>query len=389
MANSRRLPPLNEHTWTQASDWLLRFSEEEVDAVAREQFNDWLRRSPENVHAYLHVSAFWQAASHLGRNGEAPRDIDALVARAGSEANVLPLARLNPERSPQYDTERAAGRVDLPAKSLPPARTGTGARAKQSHWAIAASLLVAMAGLAAYSYLERGVYHTDIGERRIVNLPDGSTMTLNADSRVTVRYTDAARTIDLDEGQALFKVAKNAARPFVVKSGGTSVRAVGTQFDVYKKKSGTVVTVVEGRVAVSSSPFEVSGTVAVSDTASAHHKAADVLLSAGEQVMVAAVARRIDVATPAPPAIYPASIEVAMAWTEGLLVFEAAPLDEVVQEFNRQNAKPLVLEGGGLEAVKITGTFPANGSERIIRFLQGRHGVVVHETDDEIRISRR
>ena len=60
-----------------------------------------------------------------------------------------------------------------------------------------------------------------------------------------------------------------------------------------------------------------------------------------------------------------------------------------MREFNRQNARPLVLEGSGLEAVRITGAFPATGSERITRFLQERHGVVIDETGDAIRISRR
>lgn len=387
MDKSRRPQPLNEHTWTQASEWLLRFSEEEVDADAREQFNDWLRMSPENVHAYLHVSAFWQSADQLGRSDDGSRDIDALVARAKTADNVFPLANLNVEKDPHDARVRGAGHTivapDVVAKRVEIKR----------RIALAASLFVAMAVLSAYSYLQRGVYRTDIGEQRIVNLPDGSTMTLNADSRVAVRYTDTARTIDLNEGQALFKVAKNASRPFVVRSGAMSVRAVGTQFDVYKKTSGTVVTVVEGKVAVSSSALETSGSAAASNASIAKYKGADVLVSAGEQVTVAAVASRLTssttVATPPPPVVHVVKPETATAWTEGLLVFDSAPLDEVVQEFNRQNAKPLVLDGRGLEAVRITGAFPASGSERLTRFLQERHGVVVDETADEIRISKR
>lgn len=389
MGTSRRPAPFNDQTWEQASDWLMRFSEADVDSAAREQFNEWLRRSPEHVHAYLQVSAFWQVADHVGRKDDGSRDIDLLVARARTAGNVLPLAQLDFERGPQLASEAAGPRPDSelarPKPETVPRRL-----------ALAASLLIAMAGLGAYVYLQRGIYRTDIGEQRTVNLPDGSTMTLNADSRVTVRYTDMARTIDLDAGQALFKVAKDAAKPFVVRSGSTNVRAVGTQFDVYRKSTGTVVTVVEGRVAVSSSVLEASDPESVSDISRTRAQAgnADVLLSAGEQVIVAAaiasrVSRGIELPAPIAPVIQPVKVETATAWTTGLLAFDAAPLDEVVREFNRQNAKPLVLEGAGLEAVRITGTFPANGSKRITRFLEERHGVIVHETDDEIRISRR
>src|SRR5690606_26847429 len=88
------------------------------------------------------------------------------------------------------------------------------------------------------------------GEQRTVTLADGSVIELNARSRIKVRYADRERAIDLLQGQALFRVAKDPTKPFIVASGGTYVRAVGTQFDVYKKSVGTVVTVVEGRVAV-------------------------------------------------------------------------------------------------------------------------------------------
>src|SRR6185312_16380584 len=66
------------------------------------------------------------------------------------------------------------------------------------------------------------------------------------------------RDVELIEGQALFAVAHDVARPFIVSAGNAAVRAVGTQFDVYRKQTGTTVTVVEGRVAVSSVSHAVS-----------------------------------------------------------------------------------------------------------------------------------
>ena len=83
-----------------------------------------------------------------------------------------------------------------------------------------------------------------------MTLEDGSRIELNARSRLRVTYSKSLRTVELYDGQALFQVAKDASRPFLVKSGEATVRAVGTQFDVYRKDDHTTVTVLEGRVAV-------------------------------------------------------------------------------------------------------------------------------------------
>src|SRR3954470_6159342 len=75
-------------------------------------------------------------------------------------------------------------------------------------------------------------YETRIGETRIVPLDDGSVVTLNTDSKIEVEYTEERRGITLVKGEALFDVAKNKARPFIVDAGGATVRAVGTSFSV-------------------------------------------------------------------------------------------------------------------------------------------------------------
>lgn len=359
MNKPRQPNPLNAQIRAEATEWLLRFSEGEVDPAGREAFSFWLRTSPEHVRAYLRVSAFWQEAGHLDGQ-QTPRDIDALVARAKAEANVFPLA-LGP-----HLLAEAAGQNDsvIPAKAVIQSKS-------TQRFALAASLLVTIGAFSAYQYLQRGVYQTEIGEQRTVNLPDGSTVMLNADSRIRVEYTDRERAIDLSEGQALFKVAKHAARPFIVRVGNTSVRAVGTEFDVYRKANGTTVTVVEGRVALEKGTY----------------------LSAGEQVTVTLAPRvaRSSVREQVAPVLQvrPVKIEDATAWTQGLLVFDGAPLSEVVEQFNRQNTKRLALgDDAELSALRISGTFPASGSERITRFLQERFGVAVHEDGDEIVLSR-
>jgi transmembrane sensor len=365
---------LNPQIRNEATEWLLRFSEGEVDTVGREEFNHWLRTSPEHVRAYLRIAAFWQEAGHIdGKQG--PRDIDALIAQAKQEGNIFPLA-FGP-----HPNDTAASRHASLAEELPKAPPR---HAAQRFMAIAATLLVTIGAVGAYQYLTRNVYETSIGEQRTINLADGSTLILNADSRVRVRYSETERSIDLEEGQALFKVAKNPARPFVVRSGEASVRAVGTQFDVYRKSSGTTVTVVEGKVAVTSEKVKGAG--------GGQGEAVGVI--AGEQLIIPkiSVAQATAAATADTtfaPQVRPVKVEEATAWTEGLLIFDGTPLTEVIREFNRQNSKPLVLQDAPeLAEIKITGTFPANGAERITRFLQERFSVAAHETDDHIALTR-
>lgn len=375
---SSRSKRLNAQIREQASEWLVCFSEGEVDAGAREAFTRWLRTSPEHVWAYLRVSAFWHDAELIDKATRG--DIDSLVERALSENNVVPLVvplRTSADRFRSVagaESEDETGHVAVPAP--PPGIAERGApsfRRWAIPWAIAAALVIVCVGtLFAVSQFYGGhTYVTGIGELRTVTLADGSRIELNARSRINVKFDDSQRYVELLEGQALFSVAKDAARPFIVRSGSTDVKAVGTQFDVNRKPSGTVVTVMEGRVAVSQPARE--------RAASAPTEAAmpRVLLSPGEQVTVTAHT----IIAPKK-----ANLAATTAWTEGLLVFDSAPLSEVVQEFNRHNMKPLVIADERLLDLRISGIFPATGAERLTGFLQERFGIAVQEHEDAIRL---
>ena len=211
----------------------------------------------------------------------------------------------------------------------------------------------------------RGVYHAGIGEQRIIALDDGSQVELNARSRIRVRFGGRERSVDLLAGQALFRVAKDKTRPFVVHSGDTAVRAVGTQFDVYRKKSGTIVTVVEGTVAVAPEKARV-----------ADRKLA--IVTAGQQVIV----------TPAAlPEPRLADIALATAWTQQRLAFSRASLAEVAEEFNRYNKRQLVIADPSLHEFRISGNFPSADPTPLLSFLRVQPGIRVTETEDEIVIA--
>ena len=351
MQRKRQRTSVNEQIQDEATEWFIRFCEDEVDGSACEEFDAWLRVSPQHVRAYLDISAFWGAAGSLTRSPKV--DVDLLVQRARAAGNVIALDKTTKPEAPVRG-ERSVHRFRL---------------------AVAASILLTCLALGTWRWwqvVRYPSYATQFGEQRTVTLEDGSIVELNARTRIKVRFTDAGRDVDLIEGQALFRVARNPDRPFTVVTGNTRVRAVGTEFDVYQKTQGTVVTVVEGRVSVSAPP-ERSATAA--DVGA---QAGPVMLAAGQQVTV--TSHRV--AAPSH-----ANVAQAMAWTEGKLVFDSTPLSEVVQEFNRYNARPLSIDDPQVLALHISGAFRTTDSAQLIRLLTERFGLVAHDTGEEIRLS--
>ncbi len=209
-----------------------------------------------------------------------------------------------------------------------------------------------------------------MGEQRTVTLADGSIVQLNARSKLTVKFSEHRRAVELLEGQALFQVAKDVHRPFTVTSDGARVQAVGTEFDVRKKRSALVVTVVEGRVAVFDVPTRVK-------PAASNARAAPVYVSAGEQVTM----------SPAGPgSAKPVDPSMVTAWTRRQLVFEATPLIDVAEEFNLYNARRLVIRDPALETFQMDGVFSSPDPAPLIRFLRSKPGVRIVETESEIVI---
>jgi transmembrane sensor len=212
------------------------------------------------------------------------------------------------------------------------------------------------------------------------------------------------------EGQAHFQVAKDKSRPFIVKSGDATVRAVGTQFDVDRKSTGTTVTVLEGRVVVYSDAHpEVSGSSqpasAPANGAVRHvpanpkiHKApavagappelpsgleppaesgSAVYVGAGEQVTVTSQSL-------APPEH--ADVTAATAWMQRRLVFDGTRLSDVVEQFNRNNRRQLIIESDKLAGYHVSGVYSSTDPASLVRFLREQPGFKITETDTEVRI---
>lgn len=382
----------------EASRWFVEFSEGTVTSHERKHFIAWLRTSPEHIRAYLQITAHWEDARSLGAKS-AP-DIDELVALARDDTADIVL--LEPSESPRLGGAKPLTLIDAPA-----ARRG---KSNAARWfAFAASVLLAMVGAGYWFDFQRNTFSTDAAELRTITLVDGSTVELNVQSRIRVVLGTNERDIYLTRGQALFHVAKDSQRPFVVHTDGTKVRAVGTQFDVYRKDTGTIVTVLEGAVAVVPTPKEPESADGSGQGASKpetspdgrHHRGRGVmtqssdtltqnagrllnddptavLLTAGNQ---ATVTTQGEVTPPRQ-----ADGAAATAWTRQQLILHNTPLAEVVAELNRYNLRPLVIVDPGIRSTRISGVFSSANPDSLLRGLQAL-GFKVRELHDRVEIA--
>jgi len=400
-------PKSNRQIVDEASEWFVEFRVGDVDAIARERFDEWLRRSPEHIRAYIEIARTYVEMPNP--HGTRPLDVEALIAYARSGENIVPFDQVG--ASPPHKPQALAQLND------PEPQTGrTRPRyTRRSLLAIAASIVVALAGAVWWQSVHYPLYSTDIGERRSITLADGSTVDLNARSKLRIEFSKNERRVELLDGQALFQVAKDHSRPFIVASGEATVRAVGTQFDVYRKGGGTTVTVLEGRVAVYSAAHAESSAGSAEDPATAaapapgspraslrpkeqthatpHSESAAlnppglvdpsgsgaIFLSAGEQVTV----------TPAQtlPAPARADIVATTAWMQRRLIFDGSKLSDVVQEFNRYNKRQLIIEDAQLSDFHVSGVYSSTDPASLIRFLREQPGVKVTENENEVQIA--
>ena len=200
--------------------------------------------------------------------------------------------------------------------------------------AMAASLTL-VAG-AAWFAMERqaGVHGTRIGEVAHVSLEDGSEITLNTDSRVRVRFKQGRRSIELLRGEAMFDVAKDPQRPFVVSAGDTQVIAVGTSFTVKRSTAQVDVLVREGIVQVQEQKQELR-------------------LLRGDKVRLATRA------APVVKKVDEAEVRRELAWRNGMIAFSGQTLQEVTQEFARYNRLHIRLADPEIADLEVVGMFSA------------------------------
>ena len=373
----------NSELIDQAAAWMLALDAQPQNAATRRAFAEWLKASPQNVDEFLRVSALRRDLANL----PGADDIASLVAAARPDVVHLPAG----------SGTSAPSALSNP-RGISSSRRFAGRNTRRA-WAAAGSVVVLALALWAWHYGSGGAVHqTARGEMRSMMLADGSQIDLNAKSAVRVEVTPYRRHVEVVAGEALFTVAKDRERPFTVAAGTMSVEVVGTRFNVRRDLLGdtdrTALTVLEGRVRVAAldNPWgqregRLGDAMESSPVSNDMEPANPPLADTQPSILELAMGDRVVVEDGVVGARSTANLDAVTAWLDRRLVFEEAPLPEVLMEFNRHTAtEQLELAAPGLASRKITGVFDARRSNALLAFLEQQPGVSLERKGNVIRV---
>ncbi|MEO6873358.1 MAG: FecR domain-containing protein, partial [Opitutaceae bacterium] len=227
-----------------------------------------------------------------------------------------------------------------------------------------------------------------------LRLPDGSRVELSSGSEVAEHFTVGERRIRLMRGEAHFEVAKNPLRPFIVEAGGVTVRAVGTAFDVRLDETAVHVLVTEGRVGVmaGTNPARLpTGGQPLRPSEIPAALGPGLILVAGQRAAIPMLPHTAEIPPLVVEVLTPRQIDRALAWQSSRFVFDATPLAEVVDRFNRlaveqdgPGAVQLKVRGAGLAALRVSGRVSYDGMENFVDVLEADFGVIAERNGTEI-----
>lgn len=314
---------LDTRTSELATKWASRLQEGELSEEEAAALQHWLLADPAHADAFSEACYVFAAVSELS---------------AELRADILAL----PEE--QFAGQRSAS--------------------SHSRWrvyALAASVVfTTVLGVLWFAAAREGwlprTYRTRTAEMRILHLPDGSILHLNA--RTTVRWAGfmGERRAQLIAGQVLFQVAHDPAHPFYVETDDGLVRVLGTQFDLNRHSDATILTVLEGAVDVQS-PTE----------ARSWHRIvyADQRLAYGPNGLI--------------DDVRPVDASKAVRWREFSLDLEKVQLSAVIEELSRYTDQPILLRDDRLKAHQIVGTLQVRDIREALQDLEEIAPVVVRQ----------
>ena len=326
----------------EAAAWHLRFRDGTADEGSSD-YLDWLAESPDHGVAMTRARSTWDV---FGDHAAAPE-----VVKARRDAL---------DRSGKFAARRWAAFRSAP----------------RSATAIAAVVILAAVMTPVFFFWQQigdrpatgvtavQVLETDIGETRIVTLSDNTRVSLDAFTRLTVRYTAEERDIELERGQAHFDVATDPTRPFRVTAGDQIITAVGTAFNVELVGDDVLVTLLEGEVVVTETP------AAKHTLPSLPVEAAPVpsrKLKPG-QLLVASASHE-------PQIVDEINIQKTNAWRDGKVFLQGDSLSVAVARMNRYSRIKLSVADDSLEAVRISGVFNAGDTDAFIEALEAYFAV--------------
>lgn len=291
-------PDMNKNTIQQrASYWVTRIHSDDCTDAESYAFDDWLAENENHRIAYQQVLAFWQQ-----------------------------LADIEPHAGAELEAARAYLRDKRQAR-----RQFSGKRATT----VLSLLLVISASPLFWSWLHTQNYHTAKGERASIKLSDGSQIELNTETELSVQYTDNARTVKLQHGEALFTVVHDNAKPFAVTAANGVIKDIGTRFNVYQQATKVSVTVLDGEVSINTTNNPTAHSVKPNQQLSYDNN--------GQLTPVTAV-----------------DTNTITAWQKKQLVFKTQPLSIVIEQLARYHKVSLQIADPKLRGLKVSGVFPSD-----------------------------
>lgn len=327
-------------TTQQACEWVAKLHEADLSEREHNELKAWLAESKENKAEIRRVADQWE------------------------ELNSLTM-------------------LAVPTSQQKPTKQGNGgyfsiAKAGLSFAAVAA-VAILLIGLWPQASIEQKVaqqvlpYSTEIGEQRLIILPDSSTVLLNTNSQFSVAYTSEFRDIYLIQGEAHFEVQPNNKRPFRVFAGKSQVRAVGTAFSVYLKKETVDITVTHGSVEIDSihDPVIDTSSLASDDVGER------AIVRAGHTAEFDQLAGSIETKALSEASVIP-------AWHHGKLKFSGEPLNQFVEEISRYSPLSIVILDSELRDLRIGGLFDVGETDKMFEALESGFGINVEYINERL-----
>ena len=317
----------------QAAGWFARLQGEAATSDDWLEFEGWLLASPANAQAYDRLESIW---------------IDLEYAPVARDLGGRPLLAAR---------RRSSGRRPSQAEGGRRAWLVAGA-------AIAASLAVAIGVGLRPPGVTTETYETAPGQTREIALADGTHIRLNAASKITVSLGRDARRVQMADAEAVFNVARDADRPFLIGVGDRQVRVVGTEFNLRHRADLVDLTVRRGLVEV---------------------RPADALRSAPTRVVVGQ--QLTHVAGQPGQILKVTDPDQAFAWTRGQLIYRNQPLSDVAADLSRRFASPVRIADPRAGAIRFSGVLVTDNQADVLRRLaayapvrveQARGAVILH-----------
>jgi transmembrane sensor len=296
----------------EAASWVNRLDQPAIDTSASATFDGWMAAEPSHRGDFADIQALWHSD----------------VLTEALERAVEPPARARVHRFPRL------------RRSAP--------------WMAVAASVASLTALLLLPGLSVTSYRTGTGNGEAIILADGSHVRLSGDAELHVRILPWGRAATLARGEAFFDVRHESWRQFVVQSGATSVRVLGTAFNVDRQSpTRTAVEVYRGVVALETESAE------------------DLVLRRGGRARVVddRIFPQLSNAVP--------TTRTAPDWTSGW--FEAAdvPMNVLIAKVQRYSARPIRLRDPAVAALPVSGRFRVSEPARVLQAIRTAYDLEV------------